>query len=240
MKKITQEKLIKKIKAFLKSIWGRKELWIDAIWILGAVIMITCIPSIYQSIPSVLIRVVLILILLMGLLITSIFIIIRVIRRNKRIPLTRMKYLYFILRSLIVMVCIWIFSEMMTRILHPTLGSIYAIELTRTEEVCTTLLNCLFYVLYSQAFLTIFTGIGEELGVFIRRLGKTWLLSVLPMFLMSLLFTFVIQWMKDTAASYVMSVLLTTFLWVTSIALNEKIKGDNNSEITKEKTTKVI
>lgn len=220
------KKLTRKLKPFLKSVWERKELWIDAIWMLGIVIMITGIPFIYQQITSTLSRIIMILILLIGLVAMGIFIILRLIRRNKETPLTKIDYIHFVLRGLLVFVCIWIFAGIMARIIHPTLSGIYAIEMTRKEEIGVMLSNSLFFALYSQAILTIFTETGETYSVFLKRLGKTWLLSILPMFFMSLLFTFITQCLSEIniVVSYILSVLLTTFLWVTSIALNEKIK----------------
>lgn len=226
MKTKDVKELTKKVKAFLLSVWGRRELLTDAIGIFCIVVLMTGIPSFYKQIENPLLRVILAVILFLLLLAAAVLVIIRVIRRNQQNKPQKTAYIHALLRGLIVMPGIWVFSAVMVNTIHPSLSGIYAIEMSGKEEAVIMLSNSLFFALYSQALITILTGIEEKTAEFVKRLLKTWLFTILPLFGMSLLFTAAGEWLRNysTALAAVINAAATTFLWVTAIAFNERVK----------------
>ena len=220
------KELMKKGKIFIIAIWGRKELWIDGGWILAIIAILIGIPAIYNRITPGVGRVVFAAVFFGILLAMMSWVIIRLIKRNKQRNLEKKDFLLIILRSITVAVVIWIFACVMVKMIHPSLTGIYVVEMSQFEKNSVLIFNSLFFFLCSQAFLTIFTGIEERGKFFYKRLLKTWGITFIPMFLLTALFTLLIEWIKDIDLfiSNFFNTIFTTLLWVTSIAINERIK----------------
>lgn len=222
------KKILQKGKLTIASVWGRKELWIDGVLIFLIVIVMTGLPQIYSQISSNVGRIVLAFVFLIILASLSIYLSARIIGRNRNGRMKGKDCLRLILRILAVLIGIWIFACVMVKTAHPSLSGIYVIELSRGKKNLIRILNSLSFVLISQALITSLTGTEEKAGKFLSRLAKTWLLTILPMFCLSYIFTILTEWMETNHMSFAMviTVLSTAFLWVTTIALNERIKGE--------------
>ncbi len=220
------KELILKLKKWIISIWGRKELGIDTICILTDVIILTGLPLFYDRLPKGIGRIITALVVSTAMTAITVWTIIRLVQRNKERKLEKMDYLFLALRSVIVAAVIWIFACIMVNLIHPSLTGIYAVEMTKTEQIRVTIFNSLFFAFCSQTILTIFTGTVEKNKEFFKRLVKTWAIAVSPIFLLTLAFTLLTEWVRgqDLFAANGLAILLTTFLWVTSIAVHERIK----------------
>lgn len=235
-KEIFQPKeIVKKIQKFVIATWGRKELGVDSICILADALILTGLPHLYGRLPKGMGRIVTVFVLMVLMTAMAILLILRLIWRNRRgnqqatqpLKLEKRDYLFLGIRSVIVAAGIWIFACIMVGIIHPTLIGIYAIEMTSAEEIRITVFNSFFFVICSQAILAILTGTEENNKTFFTRLLKTWGITLLPMFLITFLLTLFTEWVRgqDTFAAGGLGIISTTFLWVTSIAIHERIKG---------------
>ena len=223
---IESKESIQKLKKWIISIWGRKELGIDTICILTDAIILTGLPLLYDRLPKGIGRIITALVVTAVMIVITVWTIIRLVRRNKERKLEKMDYLFLVLRSVVVAAAIWIFACIMVSLIHPSLTGIYAVEMTKTEQLRVTIFNSFFFVFCSQSILAIFTGTVEKNKEFFKRLVKTWAIAVIPMFLLTLTFTLLTDWVRgqDLFAANGLAILLTTFLWVTSIAIHERIK----------------
>lgn len=219
---------MKKIKAFLISVFKRRELWIDTIGIIFIVTIMTIIPLSYEQIDIVIGRVSLVMILTFVLLALIGFVAIRILKRNLTNPFDKKLMLPLILRGVVALAGIGVFATVMVKVMHPTFYGVDMIELAVKEQIFIKIINGIFFVLYSQVLISIFTGIEEVAKSFYKRLVKTWLISILPISVMSLMFTYLVEWIKDKemVIAYSINIALTTFLWVVSIGLNEWLKGE--------------
>lgn len=220
------KEILKALKKFVITTWGRKELGVDTLCILTDAIILTGLPLLYDRLPKGIGRIVTVYILIALMLAVTTWIVLRLIWRNKQRKLEKIDYLYFGIRSVVVAAAIWIFSCIMVGIIHPTLIGIYAVEMTRTEEIRVIIFNSLFFVFCSQSILTILTGTEEKNKIFFTRLIRTWGIAILPMFLTTFLVTLFTNRIRemDAFAAGGLAIILTTFLWVTSIAIHERIK----------------
>ena len=217
-----------KIKSFLLSIISRRELWIDTIGIIFIVLIMTIIPLSYEQINFVIGRISVVIILFFVLLGLLSFIAIRILKRNLNTPFEKRLLLPTVFRGIVAVVSIWLFSKLMVSFLHPTFSGIDSMELADKAQFYIKIVNGIFFVLYSQVFISVFTGIAETAKTFYKRLLKTWLITVLPISVLSVAFTWLVEWLKsmDIVVAYSVNIVITTFLWVMSIGVNEWIKGE--------------
>ena len=224
---MSTKEIIKTLKKIVITTWGRKELGVDSICILTDAVILTGLPLLYDRLPKGVGRIITVLALIVLMITVTIWIILRLVGRNKKRKLEKRDYLFLGIRGVIVAAGIWIFACIMVGIIHPTLIGIYAIEMTSAEEIRITVFNSFFFVICSQAILAILTGTEENNKTFLTRLLKTWGITLLPMFLITFLLTLFTEWVRgqDTFAAGGLGIISTTFLWVTSIAIHERIKG---------------
>ena len=194
------KEIVKEMKKFIITTWGRKELGVDTVCILVDAIILTSLPLLYDRLPKGVGRIITVLILIAFMLAITLFIILRLVQRNKKRKLEKMDYLHLLLRSVVVVAAVWIFACLMVGLIHPSLTGIYAILMTVTERLRVTIFNCLFFSFCSQSILTILTGTEEKNKAFFRRLVKTWAIAVLPMFLLTFLFTLLTERVRELDA----------------------------------------
>lgn len=156
--------VLKQTKDFIVGIWGRKELWADAIFIFLIVTMMTCIPSGYKLIDSDLGRVLLGAGLLIATAAIGLYLVIRIIRRNKSGKFKKEVYLHLMVRVSVISIGMWIYAGLMVNIVHPSMSGIYAIKMSPKEKNIILILNSIFFVLYSQSYITIFTEAEKGAG----------------------------------------------------------------------------
>ena len=228
MKEIINSEIWVTIQSFLLSVFKRRDLWIDTIGIIFIVTIMTIIPLSYEQINFAIGRVSVVIILFFTLLALIAFVAIRILKRNLNTSFDKKMLLPIIFRGIVTVVCIWLFSRLMVSILHPTFSGIDSMELAAKEQFYIKIVNGVFFVLYSQIFISVFTGIDEKAKLFYKRLLRTWLITVLPISVFSMACTCLVEWLKnkEMVIAYSVNIVLTTFLWVLSIGVNEWIKGE--------------
>lgn len=228
MKEIINSEIWLKVKSFLISTFRRRELWIDAMGVIFIVTILTIIPLSYEQIDIVIGRVSLVIILTFVLLTLIGFIAIRILKRNLSNPFDKKLLFPMVFRGIVAAVSIWLFATIMVNVLHPTFHGVDTMELAAKEQIYIKIINGIFFVLYSQVLISVFTGIEEIAKVFYKRLLKSWLITILPVSILSLIFTCLVEWIKnrEMVIAYSLNIVLTTFLWILSIGLNEWIKGE--------------
>ena len=212
----------------------KKILLTDLILLLLIVTIVTCMPQLYKTMEHTVGRLIWGTLLIVGIIVLTVILIVKIVRRNRTCKIKGVAWVHFTVRIIAVLTGIWIFADIMVATVHPSVTGIYAIEMSRANENKVLVLNSIFFVLYSQGLITIFTGMEEKTGEFIKRLFKTWVYAIIPVFIITLLCTFLGELISDmdTGFTYPVNIIFTTLLWFISIVINERIKRGQKNEKT--------
>lgn len=213
----------------VKQYYGSRETMGDGI-IIGVIILImTYLPSTYNMIPQPDWRVLFVFGLLgicLGLLL---YFIKRLLKRHKIQKIEKENWIHLFARILILCIVLTVVVILQVKILYPSFSGIAVIQLSGKETLIIWIVQSIFFAFYSQALISACFGIENSIKEWLRRLLATYYKSFLPLVLLSFLITAGIQAISNITETIArgLSVILTTFLWITVIAMQERNINEN-------------
>lgn len=218
------KKYIAKLLIDVRKYYSSKETWKDGIYIGLILLIMTSLPSIYYRIPISKWRLLLAVFLFsisFGLLL---FMIHRILKRHWMQNQEKADWLQFLKRILILCIVLVIAVALQVRILYPAFSGIAVIQLSGGKKLIVWIVQSVFFSFYSQAFISACIRIEQSIKEWLKRFAKSCCKSILPLALLTLLITVGIQQISDILPilAQVLSVLFTTFLWITAIMIQER------------------
>ena len=213
----------------VKQYYGSRETIGDSI-VIGVIILImTYLPSTYNMIPRPDWRVLFVLALLgicLGLLL---YFIRRLLKRHKIQKFEKENWIHLLERILILCIVLTVVVILQVKILYPSFSGIAVIQLSGKETLIIWIVQSIFFALYSQALVSACFGIENSIKEWLSRLVSTYYKSFLPLVLLSFLTTAGIQAISNITETIArcLSVILTTFLWITVIVIQERSINEN-------------
>lgn len=224
------KRFMRKIAEFLSDTYKREEYLLDALCLLLGVSIFTFLPSMYAKMELLPMRVVVTLLLLVISCGAVLFLIRRLVKRSPLSGYAKANKKRMLIGALVVLCMVWLGSRIVVSVVHPSLSGVYSMGMTRREENLVTILNSIFFVFNSQVLITLCTGARLSNREFLQGLGRAILFSFLPIISLTCVSVFLINTacVKSAVGRDVLNLFMTVFLWVTCIALNEKIFRDKN------------
>lgn len=215
----------RKILGCLSALYKRGELVIDALCVMLSVSIITFLPAMYTKMNIVPVRVVVTLLLLVAVVMAVAILVRRIVKRGRTEGSSRAKKLRMLCGAFITAIMVWLGSNIIVEVMHPSLAGVYSVGMTEQQKDIITAVNSLLFVLYSQILITLCTCAYQSMGIFLKNLGKVLLYTFIPLgivvfasvSIVNILFT------QASVGRDVLNAMFTSFLWITSITVNENI-----------------
>lgn len=219
------KRLGRKVWGNLSALFGRGELLIDTLCIATSVSIFAFLPALYTRIKSLPVRVLTTLLLLAIAIAAVVLVVKRIVKRGRTEGSGRAKKLRMLCGVAITAIMVWLGSNIIVEVMHPSLAGVYTVGMTEQEKDIVTAVNSLLFVLYSQILITLCTCAYQPIGIFLKNLGRVLLYTFIPLGLVvfasvsivNILFT------QASVGEDVLNAMFTSFLWITSITVNENI-----------------
>lgn len=228
---------MKKIKRLGRKVWGnlsalykRGELLIDTLCITTSVSIFTFLPTLYTRSKSLPVRVLTTLLLLAIAIAAVAMAVNRIVKRGRTEGSGKAKKLRVLCGVAITAIMVWLGSNIIVEVMHPSLAGVYTVGMTETQKDIVTAVNSLLFVLYSQILITLCTCAYQPMGIFLKGLGRVLLYTFIPLGLVVFASVSVVNilFAQASVGRDVLNAMFTSFLWITSITTNESIVRKNN------------
>ena len=215
----------RKIMEYLSVLYMRGELVVDALCIMLSVSIITFLPAIYTRIKSLPVRVLVTLLLFVIAIAAVVLVVKRTVKRGRIEGGGKAKKLRMLCGAFVIAIMVWLGSYIIVEIMHPSLAGVYSVGMTEREKDIITAVNSLLFVLYSQILVTLCTCAYQPMSIFLKNLGRVLLYTFIPLGLVIFASVSIVNilFAQASVGRDVLNALFTSFLWITSITINENI-----------------
>lgn len=228
--------VLNKLRQRLCQLYLRKELRADAIRIALAMLIVYVLPLVYAGVADIRWRVAIALALVTAEVRMVVDFVRGLIRRNVDLQLGKIRIPRMLLGIFFIVLLVGAGASLTAQLGQPPSG-IYALEVSEGRKRAVMGINSVLFALCSQAFLTVCTMANQEDATFIKGLGKILLYTCVPMSLLAFLETIFINKIgTETIGGNALAILMTVFLWITSIAVNESIHTETKETVCEQKS----